>query len=443
MNVDDNEVKAMRIRMKKRIQAVLPAIVAVVLLLGAIGASVLLTGKPQDQPAVNYFESSSGGQAASSGGADSASSQQSAPVSVGEMRAVWVPFMTLDMKGTDYSEQAFRDKFDNIIQKAKACGINTLIVHVRSHGDAMYPSQYFPWSHLLTGTQGKDPGYDPLKYMVEAAHAAGMQFHAWLNPLRIRANGTPSELAAENPYITWRKDEGKENDNWVLDQGEDKYYNPAVPQVRQRIIDGVKEIVQNYAVDAIHFDDYFYPTSEASYDQSSYDAYCAGLAEGAKPLSLLDWRTTNINALITGVYSAIKEVNSQVQFGISPQGNISNDVGMGADVHTWGSIKGYVDYLCPQIYSNFDHPLLPFNETADQWKELVTCQDVKLYFGLAVYKAGSDADEGTWQKANDILKKQIEYGRSLDVDGFMLYSWDYLQTDQTAAEIANVVKLFQ
>ena len=99
-----------------------------------------------------------------------------------EMRAVWVPYMTLNMAGTDYSEQAFHDKFDNIIRVAKECGLNTLIVQVRPYGDALYPSEYFPWSHLLTGEQGKDPGYDPLAYMVEAAHREGMQIHAWLNP---------------------------------------------------------------------------------------------------------------------------------------------------------------------------------------------------------------------------------------------------------------------
>ncbi len=421
------------------LRQVLPSILAFFLLIGSISLSAFLNG--QAKAAEN-----GGGitPAPFSSSEKSQSEQLGQRVSLdGEMRAVWVPFMSLNMQDTDHSEQAFRDKFDHIVAQAKEHGLNTLIVHVRSHGDAMYPSDYYPWSHLLTGTQGQDPGFDPLQYMVEATHQAGMQFHAWLNPLRIQVNQTPAALSQDNPYTLWRNDEDPNNDQWVLDYQEDKYYNPAIPQVRERIIDGVEEIVSRYAVDAIHFDDYFYPTSDASYDQSSYDAYVAQLGEGSKPLSLADWRTTNINALISGVYSAIKAINPEVQFGISPQGNISNDVGMGADVYSWGSTKGYVDYLCPQLYVNFEHPILPFDKMADDWCALVTNPDVDLYFGLGVYKIGTDADNGTWNNHGDILKKQVEYGREKDCDGFMLYSWDYLDIPETAAEMEQMEQLWQ
>ena len=135
-------------------------------------------------------------------------------------------------------------------------------------------------------------------------------------------------------------------------------------------------------------------------------------------MTLPQWRIANINTLVSGVYSAIKSINPQVQFGISPQGNITNDLNMGADVETWASQKGYVDYLCPQIYVNFDHPLLPFHQTADQWRQMTTAEGVKLYIGLAVYKAGSeDADSGTWNGKTDILQREIEYSRSLGCDG--------------------------
>lgn len=359
-----------------------------------------------------------------------------------EMRAVWVPYMTLNMAGTDYSEQAFHEKFDNIIRVAKECGLNTLIVQVRPYGDALYPSEYFPWSHLLTGEQGKDPGYDPLAYMVEAAHREGMQIHAWLNPLRIQLGDTPAVLAETNPYRQYREDDDASNDDWVLDWEDGKYLNPAVPQVRERIIRGVEEIVENYPVDGIHFDDYFYPTTSGDFDTASYEAYCNGIEEGSEPLTLLEWRTSNINTLISGVYSAIKAKNPEVEFGISPQGNVTNDENMGADVRTWGSRKGYVDYLCPQVYVNFEHPLLPYNVMADTWRELVSCEDVKLYYGLAVYKAGSDADEGTWKNGGDILKREVEYSREKGCDGFMLYAWEHLQGEQAAEEVQNVIKVF-
>ena len=132
----------------------------------------------------------------------------SAPAAPGdEMRAVWVPYMSLAMNGEkDQSETAFHKKFDAIVSGAKEKGLNTLIVHVRPFGDALYPSQYFPWSHILTGTQGVNPGYDPLEYMVKAAHAAGLKIHAWVNPLRIQTSGTPSILAQSNPYSRWKEE---------------------------------------------------------------------------------------------------------------------------------------------------------------------------------------------------------------------------------------------
>lgn len=121
------------------------------------------------------------------------------PASEDEMRAVWVPYMSLDMSQESYrSEAAFQQKFDTIVEEAKQCGMNALVVHVRPFGDALYPSNYFPWSHIVGGHRGRDPGYDPLEYMVEATHKAGMEFHAWINPLRIQSGGdTPSTLAAE------------------------------------------------------------------------------------------------------------------------------------------------------------------------------------------------------------------------------------------------------
>ena len=303
--------------------------------------------------------------------------------------------------------------------------------------------QIFSGENGITGTQGGDPGFDPLEYMVRKTHEAGMQFHAWLNPLRIQSKGTPSILAPDHLYTQWREDSDPNNDDWVVDWEEGKYFNPAYPEVREKIIEGIREIVENYPVDAIHFDDYFYPTSDGAFDEKAYQAYTESVGEGV-PLTLPQWRIANINTLVSGVYSAIKSINPQVQFGISPQGNITNDLNMGADVETWASQKGYVDYLCPQIYVNFDHPLLPFNQTADQWRQMTTAEGVKLYIGLAVYKAGSeDADSGTWNGKTDILQREIEYSRSLGCDGIMLYSWDYMDTSQTQEEVANVIKIFQ
>ncbi len=365
-----------------------------------------------------------------SGGSNSSSSD--------EMRGVWVAYLSLS--GIN------KAGIDSIISQAKESGMNAIYFQVRPFGDALYDSEYFPWSHLLTGEQGEEPedGFDPLAYAVEAAHLEGMELHAWVNPLRIMLDSgtTPPSLSDDNPYVVWRSDDDEENDDWVIDYGEGKYYNPAIPEVRELIINGIVEIVENYDVDGIHWDDYFYPASDESFDDSG--AYSEYTAEGGE-LSLLDWRTQNINELVSGTYAAIKAVDSSVEFGISPSGNISNCRAAGADVELWGGSDGYVDYLCPQIYWTNDNDIAPFEATCLEWRELVSSDSVKLYVGLALYKAGSELDDGEWEKSDDIIMNQVLFIRGDDVqaDGFALYSYAYLDSEQTADEMENLMTILQ
>lgn len=357
-----------------------------------------------------------------------------------EMLAVWVPYFSLDMTGEqDKSEAAFRQKFDRIVSDAKAFGMNTLIVQVRPFADAFYPSTLFPWSSYLTGSQGTDPGYDPLAIMVEAAHNAGLQIHAWVNPMRVQASGVPQTMAESNPYQLWKNDPEKQS--WCLPWAETAgvYMNVGIPEVRQYIADGVAEIVRNYDVDGIQFDDYFYPTADGSFDAETYQAYCDSVKEGSAVLSQREWRKANVSSMLSLVYTTIKEIDSTVVFGVSPQGNLENNEAIGADAASWCSTTGYVDYICPQLYYNFENPYLPYDEAAEQWKALVTNHDIKLYFGLGLYKAASDADEGTWKKSDDILARQINYGRTIGCDGFMIYSYEHLNRETAQEEIENVM----
>ena len=350
-----------------------------------------------------------------------------------EMRGVWVAYLSLD----DVNKR----KIDEIVAKAKENRLNTVFLHVRPFGDALYQSDYYPWSHLVTGTQGTVPsdGFDPLAYAVEAAHREGIALHAWLNPLRIMlTSGTlPPSLAGNNPYTVWRNDGNPENDDWVIDYKKGKFYNPAYPEVRELIVKGTKEIVEKYDVDGVHWDDYFYPAYDESFDDSvAYNAY---LGQGGK-LSLSDWRTQNINELVRAVYSAVKEADSSCLFGISPAGNVDNCLRMGADVTTWGSSRGYVDYLLPQVYWTNDNRIAPFEPVCARWNALVTNPDVRLYIGLALYKAGSDDDNGKWKKADDIIMNQVLYTRSgqTKAEGFSLYSYAYLDSDKTVEEMKNL-----
>lgn len=355
-----------------------------------------------------------------------------------ELLAVWVPYMSLSIEN-DPGEAKFKEKFDNIVNTAKEHKMNALIVHVRPFGDSMYLSDYFPFSHILTGTQGENPEYDAMKYMIEKSHESGLEFHAWINPLRIKVNDTPKELSDYNPYNIWKNDDDQDNDRYVMEYDGGMYLNPAYEQVREYIINSIKELISRYDVDGIQLDDYFYPDKNEDYDQEEYDSYKNSLEENDTALSHSQWRKANINSLISGIYSAIKSKKSDIVFGISPQGSIENNDDIAADIYSWGSTEGYCDYLCPQIYFSENHSVLPFNSTIESWKKLVTNDKIKLYVGLALYKAGSDDDDGTWLNSDENIKNQLEFGREQGINGFMFYSFDYLENEQTEKEVENVM----
>lgn len=341
---------------------------------------------------------------------------------------VWIPYMSLST--TEKTETAFKENYDAKLESAKAAGANAVFVHVRPFADSLYPSEYEPWSHILTGTQGEDPGYDPLQYMVDRAHECGMQFHAWINPLRISTDATPGTLAENSFYMQNRET----NPFYFLEYDGGIYYNPASAVVRERIANGAAEIAALYDVDGIHFDDYFYPTDDESIDANQYAAY---VEETEEPLPLHEWRTANINALIAAVYHRIKQTAPDVVFGISPQGNLDNNEKINADVLTWCAQSGYIDYICPQLYYSFENEALPFEEALQQWNAMERLDSVKLYIGLAVYKAGTDADNGTWLNTDDTIARQIERAEETGADGVILYAVDYLDREETRAEMAN------
>lgn len=343
---------------------------------------------------------------------------------------VWIPYMALDV--TEKTEEAFKKNFDAKLAAAKSVGANAVFVHVRPFADSLYPSEYESWSHLLTGTQGKDPGYDPMEYMVNAAHEQNMQFHAWINPLRIASTTIPPELDENGFYMQ----NYVNHPEYFMAYNSGIYYNPASAYIRNRIADGAAEIAEKYDVDGIHFDDYFYPTDDESIDAEQYAAY---VKETEEPLTLHEWRTANVNALIAAVYSRVKEANENVQFGISPQGNLENNEMINADVYTWCAQAGYIDYVCPQLYYSFENEALPFETALQNWCALKRLPSIKLYIGLAVYKAGTDADNGTWLNTTDTLAKQIDRAKEAGADGVVLYAVDHLTGENAKAEMANAV----
>lgn len=349
-----------------------------------------------------------------------------------EMHGVWIPYLSLTLSEGERSEKDFQRKIDHMAEICQKYKINTAVVQVRPFSDSLYPSKLFPWSHILTGTQGNAPDFDPLAYIVKRFHEKKIAVHAWVNPFRIATGKTPSVLSADNPCHQYR--------TFTFDNA--LYYDPSSADVRKLIIDGIAEIVRNYDVDGIQLDDYFYPSEDLTYDKNSYNEYLQSVKSEFLPVSQSEWRKANVNMLVEGIYARVHSLKENIVFGIAPQCNFDNNEKMGADISAWCSQKGYIDYICPQLYVSNDHPTFPFNPLADKWKATVT-NGIPLYFGLGVYKAGSDADSGTWLLSDDNLQKQIEYNRRIQADGFMLYSVDYLETADTQKEVQNAAAILE
>lgn len=349
-------------------------------------------------------------------------------VTFSDMKGVWVSYISLDIQNTDKSEKAFTDRITSIIQKTKDSGFNTLVFQVRPFSDALYKSSYYPWSHILTGDQGKDPGYDPLAIICDLCHQNKISVHAWINPYRVTTQQTPKNLCDSNPYMVDKSIGFTHNGSVYLD--------PSNEKARELIVNGVREIVENYDIDGIQFDDYFYPEKSDNVDSEQYNEY---KSETDNPLSKEKWRAQNVNNLIQEVYKCVNKNSNKIVFGISPQGNINNNMALGADVKLWCEKEGYIDYICPQIYFSLDNPSLSFEESLSQWTKIKKHEGLKTYIGLAGYKAGSDEDEGTWLDNNDILKTEIQICEEKGLDGIMLYSYESFLNEENQEEIQNVI----
>ena len=363
--------------------------------------------------------------------AAAASKEQTYAKAPDDMRGVWVTYMELSMENeSDKSEAAFRKKFEKIAADCQSFGFNTMIVQTRPFCDALYNSKLFPASHILSGTQGESAGYDALKIMCEVCHDHKMKLHAWVNPYRVTASQTPSKLSENNPYMK-DKSLGIVTDSGII-------LDPSNKKARKLITDGVREIVENYPVDGVQYDDYFYPADIENSDSARYSEYIDSAGtQGA--MTLEQWRTANVNLLIAETYIAVHQSSQNAVFGISPQGNLGNNAQLCADVVSWCGKQGYADYICPQIYFSPDNPRLGFSEALSDWTELSYAENVKLYVGLAAYKAGTDADEGTWQNSDTILSDEYNIlNKNNTVSGFMLYSYASFNEEAAKQELNNL-----
>ena len=344
-----------------------------------------------------------------------------------EVKGMWISY--IDLAGIySGSESAFRSGISEIFDNCKSLGINTVYVHVRSHGDAYYSSDYFPRTKYLGGY------YDPLEVMIEEAHARGLSFQAWINPLRGCA---VSDIERESgyPMYSWAGGETR-----LVQVGSYYYLNPAYSEVVELIADGAREITANYDVDGVHIDDYFYPTTDTYFDSAAFSQ--SGMS------SLSDFRFANCDKLVSSLYRAVKLGNSSAVFGVSCQGSIYNNYNyMYADVKKWCSESGYIDYIMPQIYYGFKNSAEPFEECVNTWNNLAYSGNIPLIVGLTATKFGAEdkwAGTGSqeWITDEDILKRQFLVSQELaSYEGIGIYSYgavfnaDYSVQSQVDREI--------
>lgn len=332
-----------------------------------------------------------------------------------EFRGAWISSVyNLDWpstKGLGIEQQ--KQEYINLLDELQRTGINAVIVQVKPAADALYPSKHAPWSEYLTGVQGKSPGYDPLDFMIKEAHKRDMEFHAWFNPFRVTTSTTSTDkLAWNNPAKLYPE--------WILKYDNKLFLNPGIPEVRTYVKNTVLEVVKNYDVDGVHFDDYFYPYPDSKKtdipDQGTYQKY--GKAYKDKG----DWRRYNINAMIKDISLSIKNTKKDVKFGISPFGvwrntsdspkgsdtraSIRSYDTLYADTRYW-AYTGWIDYIAPQIYWNIGYSVADYEKLLKWWVKELEGKPVDLYIGQALYKVGTDA---LWQDPQE-LPNQIRMNR--------------------------------
>ncbi|MBM7341401.1 glycoside hydrolase family 10 protein [Pantoea coffeiphila] len=361
-------------------------------------------------------------------------------------RLDWPPIASVNISNDavriSQQKKALTDKLD----KLKSLGINTVFFQVKPDGTALWPSKILPWSDMMTGKIGRDPGYDPLQFMLDEAHRRGIKVHAWFNPYRVTVNTKPGTVAelnrtlSQNPasvFVLHR--------DWIRTSGDRYVLDPGIPDARDWITSIVAEVVARYPVDGVQFDDYFYTESPGSAlnDSQTFRQYGQGFASKA------DWRRHNTQLLIEQVSRTIKQLKPDVEFGVSPAGvwrNRSHDAAGSdtrgaaaydesyADTRRWVQ-QGLLDYIAPQIYWPFARDAARYDVLAKWWAEVVKPTKTRLYIGIALYKVGEPSkNEPDWTIGGGVpeLKKQLDLNESLpQISGTILFRENYLNQPQT------------
>ena len=352
-------------------------------------------------------------------------------------RGVWVATVENIDFPTHRDVASFKKDFIAVVNNLKSIHATAIIFQVRPMNDAFYPSRYNPYSRFMTGQEGVGfRNFDPLKFMIAECHKRGIEFHAWLNPYRVMHKVKTSKTAALKTLAAGNY--AKQHPDQVLDvPGNDGnrllILDPGRPEVRAFLLATVQELILKYDVDAIHFDDYFYPyAGTGNADLQTYRRY------NPRKFSLDDWRRNNVNLMVQNVSSLIRSVNKQqkrnIQFGISPFGIWGNKKRLPqgsltggsesyfkqyADTRLWVK-SGWLDYIAPQLYWTFGHNTAPYAHLTDWWAVTVRGTRTKLYIGHSVARLGENRE---WSNPLEIYN-QLRYNTMVpEVRGSIFYSY--------------------
>ena len=365
-----------------------------------------------------------------------------------EFRGVWIAtVVNIDIaQHKDMTEEEYKALYSNMLNYLAPYNINAIVFQVRPSNDAFYDSDLNPYSRYLMGDEGVNPGWDVLTWLIEETHRNGMEFHAWFNPYRVSVSALttskqeyldtldPNNFARLNPDLV------------LMDNNNKLLLNPGEPLVKDFIVDTVMEVVENYDVDAIHFDDYFYPYGgiDSTAETTTYTTYRENSSQ-----SLDDWRRSNVDEIIERISDEIYDYNiangNYVQFGISPfaiwKTLANDDLGLNvvsyatqsydvqyADTKKWVE-EEWLDYIVPQSYWELANSIAPYADIIDWWAEVVDSTNVNLYTGNAIYRYESNYN---WYNKLE-LPNQLRYNNNYEqVQGAVYFSYkhffDYSRT---------------
>ncbi|MEW1660750.1 family 10 glycosylhydrolase [Streptomyces sp. NPDC093707] len=361
------------------------------------------------------------------------------------MRGMWLATVAnLDWPSRPGLDRATQQReLADLLDTAVERRLNTVFFQARPTADALWPSRYEPWAQYLTGVQGRDPGWDPLDFVVREAHRRDLALHAWFNPYRVANHTDPARLAAGHP--------ARRHPDWVVRYGGKLYYNPGLPEVRRFVQDAMLDAVRRYPLDGVHFDDYFYPypvAGQAFHDDAAFERYGGDFAGRG------DWRRDNIDRLIREMREGIAGSGHRVPFGISPFGvwrNSSTDPrgsrteagvqaydDLYADTRRWVR-EGWIDAIVPQVYWPLGFAAADYAELVPWWARTVAGTEVELHIGEALYKAGRDAQPEAWQDPAELSEHLTFARRHPEVGGHVYFSAKDVVKDPLGA-LARVVE---